>query len=78
MQSDSFIGLKSRPAFSNKKLAIFGYPEEKYWNTGVENIEGVKQWGLELDNPVHGVRQKREEILHNISTLKGQSGSAII
>jgi len=64
---------------SEISLAICGYPATSYRRIGMEStIYSVNQSGLMKKNAVLAIKQKKDEIIHLISTEEGQSGSPII
>ena len=60
-------------------LAIYGYPAVKYVQLDSRAKETKAcQWGLVKSDLIVEIKEKSAELLHKISTLKGQSGCPIV
>jgi V8-like Glu-specific endopeptidase len=63
---------------NGKTLAIYGYPDEKYYQFDNYGEQAVHQWGFASSGKVADVEEEEGEIFHMMTTLPGQSGSPII
>lgn len=65
--------------FYSAKLAIFGYPSTSYKQLSIEgDKESTSQWGLMKTGKITEINEDKEQIVHLISTVEGQSGAPII
>ena len=78
--TDNFIPLsKNTQRITNKTpISIYGYPGNKYKRENeYASSLGVHQHGLTDTNIILKVRKDKQEIVHKLSTEKGQSGAPI-